>query len=94
MKNWDGLAHDVGSLLGGFGAGAVSGRAVAQGINGLPSGPFRFNDSFQNYNPSLGTVTEWLGTGPNVGSAAATTGAIGAGAAGGANLAPTNTGGC
>lgn len=30
----------------------------------------------------------------HVGSAAATTGAVGAGVAGGANLAPTNSGGC
>ena len=89
-RNWDGLAYDLGSMVGGFGAGAASGRAVARGINGVSSGPFRFNDSFQNYNPKLGTVKEWLGTGPNVGSAAATTGATGAGGAG----LLTSPGGC
>ncbi len=80
-KNWDGLAYNVGSLFGGAVAGGASGRSVAQGINGKPSGPFRLNDSFQNYKPGLGSIWDWLGTGPNVGSAAGSQAYAGAGAA-------------
>lgn len=83
--NWDGLSYDIGTFAGGFGtafAGAripaisggcagnpVIGRAVAEGINGVKSGPFRWKDSFQNYQSGKGSVYEWLGTGPNPGSA-------------------------
>lgn len=79
--NWDGLAYDVGTLVGGEAGGAASGRAVAEGINGVPSGPFRWNDSFQNYQKGMGTIGDWLATGPNVGSAALSDGTAGAGAA-------------
>lgn len=80
-RNWDGLAYNIGSVIGGAAAGGASGRSVAQGINGKPSGPFRFNDSHQNYKPHLGSVWDWLGTGPNVGSAAGSQAVAGAGAA-------------
>jgi RHS repeat-associated protein len=85
-ENWDGVAHSVGTFSGGFALGfagakipeitggssgnPIVGRAVAEGINGVKSGFFRWNDSFQNYQPGKGTIVEWLGTGPNPGSAA------------------------
>ena len=84
LGNWDKVAYDVGSMVGGFGTGlgadASFGRAVAEGINGVPSGPFRWNDSFQNYNRNMGSIWDWLGTGPNPGSAGLAAGAAGAGA--------------
>jgi RHS repeat-associated protein len=95
--NWDGLAYDIGTFAGGFATGfagaripaisgcsgnPVIGRAVAEGINGVKSGPFRWKDSFQNYQSGKGSVYEWLGTGPNPGSAGmAITGGAGIGSA-------------
>jgi hypothetical protein len=80
--NWDGAAYNVGSLEGGLAVEAAGGRAVAEGVNGVPSGPFRLNDSAQNYNPDLGSVWSWLGKGTNVGSAGLSVGAGGSGASG------------
>lgn len=76
-----GVAYNVGSIAGGIAAGGASGRIVARGINGVESGPFRWNDSFQNFKPGLGSVWDWLGTGPDVGSAAAAEALTGAGGA-------------
>ena len=77
--NWDQIAYDVGALAGGTGAGSATGRFVAENVNGVPSGAFKFNDAFQNFRAELGNLNQWLGTGPNVGSAAGSTAASGAG---------------
>jgi RHS repeat-associated protein len=79
-SNWAGLAYDVGSLAGSAAVGGAGGRAIAKGINGVPSPPWSpASDWAQTgYKPSLGSPWKWLGTGPNPGSAggaAATTGA-------------------
>jgi hypothetical protein len=67
--NWNNVAYSVGALAGGLAVGAGGGRMVAEGINGVPSGRFVWNDSAQNYQSGLGNVWTWFGTGPNVGSA-------------------------
>ena len=80
--NWDSVAYNAGAAVGGFAAGGVGGRAIAEGVNGVPSPPWSLgSDAAQGYNSSLGSIGQWLGTGPNPGSAAATAGAAGAGAA-------------
>ena len=80
--NWDSVAYNAGAAVGGFAAGGAGGRAIAEGVNGVPSPPWSLgSDAAQGYNSSLGSIGQWLGTGPNPGSAAATAGAAGAGAA-------------
>jgi hypothetical protein len=80
---WAGLAYDVGSLAGSAAVGGAGGRAIAQGINGVPSPPWSpASDWAQTgYKPSLGSPWNWLGTGPNPGSAGGAAAATGAGAA-------------
>src|SRR5581483_6235627 len=81
-SNWAGLAYDVGSVLGGAAVGGVGGRAIAEGINGVPSPRWSLgSDWSQRYNPNLGSPGQWLGTGPNPGSAGGAAAAAGAGAA-------------
>lgn len=81
-SNWAGLAYDTGSVLGGAAVGGVGGRAIAEGINGVPSPPWSLrSDWSQGYNPSLGSPGQWLSTGPNPGSAGGATAATGAGVA-------------
>ncbi len=79
-RNWDEVAYNAGSFAGGLVAGLSGGRALARGINRVDSGPIRYNDAFQNYKAELGTVWEWLGTGPNSGSGGASAGFGGGGA--------------
>ena len=77
--NYAGAAFNVGSVAGGavIGGGG-GGRALAEGINGVPSPPWSLgSDLSQGYNPSLGSVGSWLATGPNPGSATATATGIG-----------------
>ena len=68
--NWDGLAFNAGSIVGSSVVGGAGGRALAEGINGVPSKPWSINsDIGDHYNPSLGSRAEWIRTGPNPGSA-------------------------
>jgi hypothetical protein len=72
--NWAGAAYSVGSILGGVAVGgAGGGRALAEGINGVPSPPWSIGSDLAQtgYQPSLGPVSGWLGTGLNPGAAAA-----------------------
>jgi hypothetical protein len=54
--NWDGLAFNLGSLAGSSVVGGIGGRALAEGINGVPSPPWSpASDWGQRYNPNLGS---------------------------------------
>ena len=80
--NRDGLAYDAGSVVGGALAGGFAGRSIAEGVNRVPSPPWSLkSDRGQGFNPDLGSVWDWLGTGPNPGSAAGSAASGGAGAA-------------
>jgi RHS repeat-associated protein len=80
--NWDGLAFNLGSLVGAGVVGGVGGRALAEGINGVPSPPWSPASDFgQHYNWNLGSLLDWIGTGPNPGSAGGSAALGGAGAA-------------
>jgi RHS repeat-associated protein len=84
--NYDRLAYDAGALAGGALAGALSGRLAAETINGVKSPPWSWaRDVADRYNPSLGNIYEWLGTGTSPASAGASMAAAGAGAAAAAN---------
>jgi RHS repeat-associated protein len=82
-SNWAGLAYDAGSVLGGAAVGvAGGGRAIAEGVNGVPSPPWSLrSDLSQGYKRDLGSPGQWLGTGPNPGSAGGSAAAAGAGVA-------------
>jgi RHS repeat-associated protein len=80
--NWAGVAYNAGSVAGGAAVGGAGGRFIAQGINGAASPAWSWaSDLAQRYNPSLGSIGNWLGTGPNPGSAGGSAAAAGAGAA-------------
>lgn len=86
--NWNGLAFNIGSLAGSSLAGGLGGRALAEGINGVPSPPWSWaSDKAQGFDPSMGPsqwgpkILGWLGTGPNPGSAGGSAALGGAGAA-------------
>ena len=70
--NWNGLASDAGSLVGGALGGVVGGGALAAGVNGEPSPPWSLSsdwaDRYQSNFPG-GSVGSWMGKGPNPGSA-------------------------
>jgi hypothetical protein len=81
-SDWNGLAYNLGSLAGSSVVGGAGGRAIAEGINGVPSPPWSpASDWAQGYNPALGSLGDWLGTGPNPGSAGGSAALGGAGAA-------------
>jgi RHS repeat-associated protein len=89
-SNWNGLAYNVGSALGGALAGGLGGRAVAEGVNGIPSPPWSWgSDAAQHYDGNLGSFWDWFGTGTNPGGAAGT---IATGGAGAATMAGRNCG--
>jgi RHS repeat-associated protein len=80
--NWDGLAFNAGSIVGSSVVGGLGGRALAEGINGVPSKPWSpASDLGDHYNPSLGSPADWIRTGPNPGSAGGSAALGGAGAA-------------
>jgi RHS repeat-associated protein len=80
--NWNRIAYDSGSFLGGWIAGGASGRLTARLVNGVKSPPWSIkSDRAQRFNKDLGSIRDWLGTGPNPGSAAAVTAVSGVGAA-------------
>ena len=89
-SNWNGLAYNLGSLAGSSAVGGAGGRAIAEGINGVPSPPWSWSsDAAQGYNPALGSLGDWLGTGPNPGSAG---GSAALGGAGDASMAGRSCG--
>jgi hypothetical protein len=80
-SDWDGLAFDAGSLAGGALVGGATGRGLAEGINRTPSPKWNVkSDLAQRYDPRLGTLGDWIGTGSNPGSAAGSAALGGAGA--------------
>jgi RHS repeat-associated protein len=87
--NSAGLAYNAGSLVGGLLAGGLGGRAIASGIRSPASSGWGWRSWVaQRFRPSLGSLTDWLGTGP--------TGAAGGVAAGwgGTGVAAAANGGC
>jgi hypothetical protein len=93
LGNWDELSFLVGVLVGAILAGGAAGRAAAQAINGVESPPWSLGSDWgQRYNPDLGSIIEWLGTGFNPGSLAVAAGMASAGA--GSQVAPGCAGGC
>ena len=79
--NWAGVAYNAGSVAGGAAVGGAGGRFLAQGINGVASPAWSWaSDLSQGYKSGLGSVGNWLGTGPNPGSAGGSAAAAGAGA--------------
>ena len=82
--NWDGLAYNLGSAVGAIVVGGFGGRAIAEGINGVPSPPWSWNsDVGDMYDPNFpgGSVGRWFGKGPNPASAGGSAAGAGAGAA-------------
>lgn len=82
-SNWNGLAYNIGSAVGGAVVGGLGGRAIAEGVNGVPSPPWSWgSDVGDMYNPNFpdGSVGQWFGKGPNPASAGASAGLAGAGA--------------
>lgn len=80
--NSAGVAYNVGSIAGGVAAGAIGGGAIANGIKpGATAGVSWASNMAQGYKPSLGTVGQWLGTGPTKASGGTAAGLAGAGAA-------------
>ena len=76
------IAYDIGSIVGGAAVGAASGAAIANGIRpGATSGwsPASWID--QRFRPSLGSVGQWLGTGPTAASGGMSAALAGSGAA-------------
>jgi len=73
--NYAGVAYGAGSLVGGFAAGGTVGRAVGNSIKPPASPGWSFFRDIRNlYNPRLGSVSDWLGTGPDTGAAAGASG--------------------
>jgi len=57
VGNWGAVAYDVGTILGGAAVGGAAGRAVAEGVNGVPSPPWSIpSDWAQGYDPNLGSI--------------------------------------
>jgi len=81
--NWNGLAFNAGSIVGGAGAGYALGGAAADIVNGGPSssGWSLSGDLAMGYNPGLGSIGDWLSTGPTASSMGGAMAAGGAGAA-------------
>src|SRR5208337_621174 len=77
--NYTGAAYDVGTLGGGVAAGGLMG-VVGDSINPPASRGWSFGRDLANrYNPALGSVGSWLGTGPDAAAAGGSTGASGSG---------------
>ena len=84
--NWDQVALNGGALCGGFIAGGLTGRSFAEATNGVESPPWSWpSDRAQGYDPSLGTIPTWLGTGFNPASTGAVNAITGAAAVSAAN---------
>ena len=80
--NWNGVAYDIGSAVGATVVGGLGSRAISDRVSGVPGPPWSLrSDWAQRFNPKMGSVLDWLGTGPNPGSAAGSTAIGGSGAA-------------
>jgi RHS repeat-associated protein len=78
--NYSGAAYDVGTLGGGVAAGGLIGGVVGDSINPPATRGWSFGRDLANrYNPALGSVGSWLGTGPDAAAAGGGTGASGSG---------------
>jgi RHS repeat-associated protein len=78
--NYTGAAYDVGTLGGGVAAGGLMGGVVGDSINPPATRGWSFGRDLANrYNPALGSVGSWLGTGPDAAAAGGSTGASGSG---------------
>jgi hypothetical protein len=83
------IAYDVGSLAGGAAVGYFGGGALANRIKfPASSGWSPTRDVANRYKPHLGSIGQWLGTGPDAASAG------GAVAMGGGGAAVAAQGGC
>jgi len=81
--NYSAAAYDLGSLAGGVAAGGVVGGAVGDSINPPASRGWSFGGDWANrFNPGLGSIGKWLGTGPDAAAAGGSTAAGGSGLAG------------
>ena len=91
--NWDEVAYDAGSLLGGAVTVGISGRATAEAINGVESPPWSLSSDWsQRYNKTLGSPSDFFDTGfsPASAGAASAVGGAGAGAASGIGCSGCN----
>jgi RHS repeat-associated protein len=81
--NWAGAAYSAGTIAGGVAGGSVVGATVGDAINPPATrGFWSIGRDVKNFfNPRLGSVGKWLGTGPDAAAAAGATGLAGAGAA-------------
>ncbi len=81
--NYAAAAYDVGSLAGGAAAGGAVGGAVGDSITPPASRGWSFGGDWANrFNPGLGSIGKWLGTGPDAAAAGGSTAAGGSGLAG------------
>ncbi len=81
--NYAAAAYDVGSLAGGAVAGGAVGGAVGDSINPPASRGWSFGGDWANrFNPGLGSIGKWLGTGPDAAAAGGSTAAGSSGLAG------------
>ncbi len=77
--NYSGAAFGAGSIVGGVAVGSVVGGGLGDRINPPATRGWSFSRDIANhYNPRLGSLGKWLGTGPDAGAAAGATG-LGAG---------------
>jgi hypothetical protein len=77
-----GSAYHIGSVAGGIAVGAAGGGTIANGIKpGATSGWSPASWVAQRFNPSFGSISQWLGTGPTAASAGVSAALAGAGGA-------------
>lgn len=80
--NWNAAAYNVGAIAGGAAAGYAGGNAVARAITPAATKGWSIARDVKNlFNPSLGTIRDWLGTGPDGGAASGSMAMAGSGAA-------------
>lgn len=81
--NWAGAAYSAGSIVGGVAGGSAVGATVGDSINPPATrGFWSLSRDVKNFfNPRLGSVGKFLGTGPDVAAATGAAGLAGAGAA-------------
>jgi hypothetical protein len=79
--NYAAAAYDVGSIAGGAAAGGAIGGRVGDAINAPATRGFSISRAIsQGYKSGMGSVKQWLGTGPDAQAAAGATAAAGSGA--------------
>lgn len=68
--NYAGATYSAGSVVGGVAVGGAVGGAVGDGINPPASRGWSIGGDWANrFNPGLGSVGKWLGTGPDAAAA-------------------------